>query len=107
MLGGSIRGSELANTRKGDYLKDEEALREVDCGDSADEQLYGCALVLFMERLARYGRCAQFLKGAAAAGDGGSGGAPEGGCTGGVDAEGDGGCNLMLGAVNVARRSRR
>jgi hypothetical protein len=59
MYGGEPHSIELVNVRKGKYAKG--SLKEVDCGDAADEQLYKCALEVFEENLQRHPQCRQHM----------------------------------------------
>lgn len=58
--GGEAREMDHANVRKGGYLKTA-ATSEVDCGDSADQRVYRCALAVFHNRLDQFPQCKQHM----------------------------------------------
>lgn len=55
--GGVVRPVELENVRQGRCTAQHCAVREVHCGDAADQQLFACALELFWQRLEEHRHC--------------------------------------------------
>ena len=66
MYGGRQHELEHANVREGNYTGG--ALREVDCGDTADGRLFECAMEVFNANLKRHPQCAREAAGAGAGG---------------------------------------
>lgn len=62
MYGGRVRPNEYKNVRKGDYTAVAHSLKEVDCGDRADEALFECGLEVFLSNLRDHPQCLQGQK---------------------------------------------
>ncbi len=41
-FGGTVHDFEYVNVRKGSYSEDPSSIKDVNCGDAAEEQLYAC-----------------------------------------------------------------
>lgn len=62
MHGGEAHSVEFENVRAGSYSGGQ-GVKEVDCGDGADEQLFACGLELFLHRMEQYPQCIEHLRG--------------------------------------------
>ncbi len=61
MYGGAPQQAEFVNVRPGGYFGAQHSLKQADCGDAADEQLFACAMDVFMMRVAQHPHCAELL----------------------------------------------
>lgn len=60
--GGKTSTSELVNVRQGNYSSDPESIKELDCGDTADELLFECGMKVFLEGLKQHPQCMDLVE---------------------------------------------